>query len=110
MLRLLRHDFPRNVRELVKIVERARIEAGADGPLALSRSIEALLGEREAPSQRRPEQVRRKAVPEHEELMRLLDKHGGNVTHLAAELGVGRNTLYRWLKNAGVNVDDVRSR
>ena len=96
--RLLAYDYPRNVRELEKIVERALIES--DDALRLSPGIESLLpaidptiSEPAAPS------VAKGKRPAPTELRALLAARGGNVTQLAHELGVARNTLYRWLES-----------
>lgn len=51
---------------------------------------------------------KRRARPAAEELVRLLQEHQGNVTHLAETLGIGRNTLYRWLKEADLDPDAGR--
>ncbi|MEM9695299.1 MAG: helix-turn-helix domain-containing protein [Myxococcota bacterium] len=39
----------------------------------------------------------------------LLREHDGNVSHLAETLAVGRTTLYRWIKDTGVNLDASRN-
>ena len=43
-----------------------------------------------------------------EELRALLKRHGGKVTAVASELGIGRNTLYRWLRKYSIDLDDYR--
>jgi transcriptional regulator of acetoin/glycerol metabolism len=115
MLRLLRHDYPRNVRELMKIVEQAVIESGG-GKLELSSSLEALLAPLAGPPEPRsgprpgaaaaPEKRAKRPGPA--ELASLLTAHDGNVTRLAATLGAGRNTVYRWLKEAGIDPERHR--
>lgn len=110
MLRLLLHDYPRNVRELCKIIERAVIEV-REGPLTLTPGIEALLRPPtvQQPSES-PDLLRGKGPPSAQQLKELLAQHNGNVTHLAQALHVGRNTLYRWLKGAGLDIEDVRAK
>jgi len=43
-----------------------------------------------------------------DELRALLIRHSGNISAMANELGVGRNTLYRWVKKQGIDLDDLR--
>jgi len=124
-LHVLRQRWQRNVRELELFVERALIEAGDEVPVrvpparpmdSLQRSIELSqadgpeqtpeMRQRETPPIRKPPRSER---PGHDELRELLVAHDGNVTALAEQLGVGRNTLYRWIKAAGIDLDDFRS-
>ena len=35
-------------------------------------------------------------------------RHDGNVTALASELGVGRNTLYRWMRRHNLDLEEIR--
>ncbi|MFT7055356.1 MAG: transcriptional regulator of acetoin/glycerol metabolism, partial [Roseivirga sp.] len=35
---------------------------------------------------------------EKRKIEELMARHAGNITHTAAELGIGRNTLYRKIK------------
>jgi DNA-binding NtrC family response regulator len=109
-LALLRAPWPRNVRELSAVVHRAQVES--EGDIDLSPAVEALLSSpaREAPpapeagraarsgAPEPPTPRRRAPRPTGDELRALLARHEGNVTALAASLGVGRNTLYRWLR------------
>ena len=32
---------------------------------------------------------------EKRKIIEIIERHSGNITHAAAELGIGRNTLYR---------------
>lgn len=113
---LLRYHWPRNVRELQMFVERLAIEtAGQAGPLEMPAVLERLLEsepeqQAAAAEPAAPVEVpaKRKQRPDADELRRLLAAADGNVTSLATELGVGRNTLYRWLKAAGIDVDEFR--
>ncbi len=45
---------------------------------------------------------------DREAVQAALLRHGGNVTQTAEELGVARNTLYRWLKKWGLELNQVR--
>ena len=42
------------------------------------------------------------------ELKELLERHHGNVTALAASLGVARLTVYQWVKRHGINLEKLR--
>lgn len=96
MMRLMEHDYPGNVRELENIIEQAfvlcrngiidlthlppelrpqALRAGPGGPMTL-RSMEAYLIET------------------------ALQRHGGNQTKAARDLGINPSTLYRKLKAA----------
>jgi PAS domain S-box-containing protein len=95
--RLMRHDFPGNVRELENIIERAFIlcqgeEIGAEclpqhlltGNNAPASGLDAL------------EQVEREAVRQ------ALARHDNNRTRAARELGIHRSTLIRKIKRYGL--------
>jgi transcriptional regulator of acetoin/glycerol metabolism len=43
-----------------------------------------------------------------QKLQELLREHEGNVTAIATHLGVGRNTLYRWLKVVNLDASEFR--
>jgi transcriptional regulator with PAS, ATPase and Fis domain len=124
-LALLLHDWPGNVRALEGLLERLLLEQGAEGALAVPAWFDDDLGfharaevdpARPAPApERAPEDTdeaptalapRLRLSPD--ELRRRVVAHGGNVTTLAEELGVGRNTLYRWLKKTGIDLRALR--
>jgi len=112
-------SLPGNVRQLEAAVRRAyhRATMGPDKTLRVTdlRPIE-LMGPAHttqrhdsAPSVTSTRTRGRRAPrPEPEELAELLREHGGNVTHLAESLSIGRNTLYRWLKEAGLSPRETR--
>ena len=35
---------------------------------------------------------------EKRKIIKIIERHSGNITHAAAELGIGRNTLYRKMR------------
>jgi transcriptional regulator of acetoin/glycerol metabolism len=102
---LLRHSWPRNVRELVRVVERAHALAeGGEIQLAHLPDEVAQAATASAPAAAAgTEDDRRRA-----ELAALLEKHAGNVSHVAAELGRVRSQVQRWLKR--YNLDPERYR
>lgn len=125
MLALLRYSWPRNVRELRTILERAAIEAGDAPSIPLSASTEALLTAEEAregapdsavsSSRAQRSEVthglpRVSAKPSAEQLATLLAKHRGNVREIARLLGVSRNTMYRWFGEYSIPVERFRER
>ncbi|MGB9793181.1 MAG: sigma 54-interacting transcriptional regulator, partial [Thermacetogeniaceae bacterium] len=107
---LKRYHWPGNVRELQNVVERmvniARgeritadclpeeiykpldVESDESASSVLSLKIE----------DEREKSKRMQAERERKVLMDLLSKHGGNVTRVARELGLSRNTIYRKMK------------
>ncbi|MGN6109817.1 MAG: sigma 54-interacting transcriptional regulator [Kofleriaceae bacterium] len=94
---LLRHAWPRNIRELVRTLEQATALA-AGQPIELDHLPAAVRGgpAREgAPSAAAPPpDDDRRAT-----LVALLEKHRGNVTRIAAEMGRARMQIQRWLKH-----------
>ena len=47
----------------------------------------------------------RRRTPTVEELESRLLHHGGNISALAEELGVARNTVYRWVGKLGIDLN-----
>ncbi len=115
-LQLLRHDWPGNVRELEAIVERLVVARGhapsLDLPLwlpdALSQTSPRSLPAASAPSAASP--PARPQRPPGDVLREKLVALGGNVRALATELGVSRNSLYRWLREEGIDPQSCRGR
>lgn len=116
---LILHSWPRNVRELQGVMEQIAVEWAAGGrqesELQLTPSIAARLGtssfDTPAPvgGQDRVRAPRRRVKrPDPETLRRQMEEAGGNVRLVAAALGIGRNTLYRWLADAGIDLQEVR--
>jgi PAS domain S-box-containing protein len=92
--KLFRHNYPGNVRELLNIVEQTVIlcrngEISADQlPANFSKPMQES-GE-VAPAA--------DEVCTQETLTELLERHKGNKSQVARELGVDRTTLWRWMK------------
>ncbi|WP_299676298.1 sigma-54 dependent transcriptional regulator [uncultured Tenacibaculum sp.] len=93
--KLKSHDFPGNVRELQYVLERAVIMA--DGSVlkpddlvfsSIERSVATKTSENESLNL---EEVEKKAI------LKVLEKHQGNISKSAKELGITRAALYRRL-------------
>ena len=100
---LLQHDWPGNVRELENVISSAAISASADFidvsdlPEHLQkprhRSVSPTANWRPVPL----EEVRRNHIE------RVLEMCNGNRVRAAQTLGIGRTSLYRFLKRSGSN-------
>ncbi|PNU19409.1 Fis family transcriptional regulator [Geothermobacter hydrogeniphilus] len=90
---LLDYDYPGNVRELLNLLEQMVIlgRNGELGPEHLPRGFVEHLSAQASPS--RPARM-----PQREALIEMLDRHHGNRQQTAADLGVDRTTLWRWMK------------
>ena len=92
--KLQQYPFPGNVRELQYTIERAII-------MADSEKIEAkdlLFSPLESPLTEQEEQTDHKlSTMEKNTIMRVIDKHNGNISRAAKELGLTRTALYRRL-------------
>ena len=107
---LVLHDWPGNARSLQGIVERLVIEQEGEEVLAAP----SWLADELAMHARKGEKQKTEAAPapkreiDGDELRALLKKHQGKVTAVASELGIGRNTLYRWLRKYNIDIEDYR--
>jgi len=88
--RLLGHDWPGNVRELQNRIQRACLVAEEEEirPADLDLGSAAV--------------SEGKTDPERRALIEALDRHGGVVSRVAAELGISRQALYRRMERFGV--------
>jgi sigma-54 dependent transcriptional regulator, acetoin dehydrogenase operon transcriptional activator AcoR len=95
-------EWPGNVRELENVLERVMLRAGADGRLTV-----ALLDQADpalpvtpgsAPPPAADVALRSLREVERDAIVRAVARHDGNIQQAAATLGIGRNTLYRKLK------------
>lgn len=97
--KLLNHHYPGNVRELQYIIERAVIMTDGDTlqaqDLIFSPIETALAAEAE------PGETKLSAV-EKNTILKVIEKHNGNITHAAKELGLTRTALYRRLSKYGI--------
>ncbi len=92
--KLLNYHYPGNVRELQYTIERAVIMADGDslqsGDLLFS-PIESFSG-----GDKEPAEMKLSAI-EKNTILRVIEKHNGNITRAAKELGLTRTALYRRL-------------
>jgi transcriptional regulator of acetoin/glycerol metabolism len=106
--RLLAYPWPGNIRELrnairsaLAICEDHVIRVG-DLPSAISRHQPPTPVSNQAA---RPEAAEISfAAAERDALLRSIEMHAGHMTHVAAHLGISRNTLYRKIKLHGIKI------
>ncbi|MCP5126100.1 MAG: sigma-54-dependent Fis family transcriptional regulator [Gammaproteobacteria bacterium] len=91
--RLCCYDFPGNVRELENLIERA---------LILSTGTQIGVGEWLPVSINRPEDLSTLEIRERNEIRRLLKLHAGNLGLVARDINMSRTTLWRRLKEYGL--------
>lgn len=117
MRRLEEYDWPGNVRELQNVVERM-VNISTGQTIDISHLPEEILAQGTNLNESAPpplysepsisaERKRRKvqaAQEEREEIMALLVLHGGNISRVAENMGVSRNTLYRKLKQYEIEI------
>lgn len=112
-LELLRCDWPGNARSLQSIVERTLIEHGTDEPLPVSDWLDTELAHlartQDTVPTPPPQATPSRATPTRERVEAVLQQHHGHITKSAKALGIGRNTLYRWLKKWDIDIDNTRS-
>ncbi len=96
---LVAHRWPGNVRELVNAVKHgAVLSRGADVDAA--HLPEELTGARAKPAP--PGALASLAEVEHAHVLRVLEACGGHHAETARVLGIGRTTLWRMLKDMGI--------
>jgi DNA-binding NtrC family response regulator len=99
---LFAYAWPRNIRELARVIERAVALAGggeitpAHLPDEIAQATWPARTAADAGDDRRAE------------LVRLLEKHRGNVSKIAAEMGRVRQQVQRWLKRYGLDPERYR--
>lgn len=109
--RLCLHEWPRNVRELRRVAERLAVLQGhldswRDHHLVGTLGHEDRISP--VPTDRPPATPPRAGAPSREQLSAALDASGGNVASAARTLSVSKQTLYRWLNDAGLSLDSFR--
>jgi PAS domain S-box-containing protein len=108
---LMEYHWPGNVRELINTVEYAFVlcHEGKILPEHLPAQLRIALPP--LPSREAPKVAPRKAatdkVPDREELFRVISAARGKKGEAARMLGVSRVTLWKWLKNHNLTVEDI---
>jgi transcriptional regulator of acetoin/glycerol metabolism len=106
---LRRYRWPGNVRELHNIAERAASLAESDA-IALRHLPAEISGDAPTPVPAaghlslREQTRRRRQQEERRAIAASLGECGGNISQLARRLGVARSTIYRRLRNLGMEV------
>ena len=120
---LLLHDWPYNVRELMKVAAELRIRGRdlpvLDLPLVAERLQPRPQGDKKEERARRTSQAeitaapsseeKERPIPTAEELVALLREHGGRIADVARATGRSRKQVYRWLDTHGIDVVSFRS-
>ena len=112
---LTAYQWPGNVRELQNVVERM-VNIATEGRISIEHVPDEILyykktqeiltplsqgphNSQDATFRRHRERIRRSVeARQREELLYLLEKHDGNITQVAKDLDVSRNTVYRRMK------------
>ncbi|MDR3189509.1 MAG: sigma-54 dependent transcriptional regulator [Prevotellaceae bacterium] len=97
--KLLRYHYPGNVRELQYAMERAVIMSGGKAlqpDEVVFSPLEQKPAEAQAAHTYNLEELERKAI------IHAIEKHGGNISKAAKELGLTRAALYRRLEKYGI--------
>ncbi|MBX7099475.1 MAG: sigma 54-interacting transcriptional regulator [Myxococcaceae bacterium] len=100
---LVEHAWPRNLRELVQVLSLAQV-AAVDGLIDVAQ-VPQLTPQRVAaprPEASADDDARR------DELTRLLQAHGGNVSEVARAMGKARTQVQRWLKRYGLQSEQFK--
>jgi pSer/pThr/pTyr-binding forkhead associated (FHA) protein len=95
-LRLLKYDWPMNVRELAQVVDRA-----------WARAKGGVIDESELPKPKAPAAA--EAVSIKDQLIANLRTTRGNVAETARRMGRARPLVHRWIKRFGIDPDSYRS-
>jgi transcriptional regulator with PAS, ATPase and Fis domain len=97
--KLLHHHYPGNVRELQYIIERAVIMTDGESLQArdlIFSPIETTLAEEGETTETKLSAVEKNTI------LKVIEKHNGNITKAAKELGLTRTALYRRLSKHGI--------
>lgn len=109
---LVRHAWPFNIRELESVV-RGFVAVEGDAVMGLGYLKEhhpgLVLAFRDEEAPPMTQKFGTESVRDRQSLERLLDRHLGNVSAVAKELGKQRAQVYRWLKEQGLDPDRYRS-
>ncbi|NNG28220.1 MAG: sigma 54-interacting transcriptional regulator, partial [Ignavibacteriaceae bacterium] len=93
---LSEHAWPGNVRELENVIEYAVVRTKTRNTIQLKNLPVSINSSTDVKSERVIKEFKRENPSE---LVQLLEKHHWNKSKVAKELGIGRTTLWRMLKN-----------
>lgn len=105
--KLIRYDWPFNIRELCQFLSVASALAG-NGPIEPSHLQEAIIEETKAErgalatDPHDPEALR-------SHLIALLEKHQGKVSYVARDMGKARMQIHRWMQRFGIDPNHFRA-
>ncbi len=101
--KLCSHTWPGNVRELENVIERFVIGSGEKQTLALQQVIPDAVDSPGSPiRENKSVEVIPLSEMEKQAITAALDIYDGNIQKVAAKLGIGRNTLYRKIREYGI--------
>jgi len=108
--RFLLHHWPQNIRELQGVVERVVVRAGRPVVVGPDPAINPDLpgAGRRPRAETAPSGGSAKTRLSPDDLRRLLAANDGNMKACAEAAGVGRNTFYRWVRQAGIDPASFR--
>ena len=98
---LFAYAWPRNARELVRAIERA-VQLAGTSEVTIQHLPDEIANAKFATPTAPAADARR------DELLALLEKHNGNVSKVAAEMGRVRQQVQRWLKRYNLDPDRFR--
>jgi len=105
---LCNYAWPRNVRELEKVIEEAVALAEGDTHLKLAH-LPALAATMVPSAPQRAGSIARRLSPTRGELVALLEQHAGNVSEVARSLDRRWGVVWRWMRKHGVDPNEFRT-
>jgi sigma-54 dependent transcriptional regulator, acetoin dehydrogenase operon transcriptional activator AcoR len=117
---LLAHTWPMNIRELQKCIEAALVLApdgritrehlpSLEAPPNLAAEATPPLMESTPPRPPVKSELSEAEQARRDELQRLLEEHGGNITAVAKAMGRDRTLIRRWMQRYGIDAEKFRS-
>ena len=104
---LLQSDWPLNVRQLDRTLAAAVLLA-AGGPIDVGHLPPAPPAARPAPGGPAPAALTDEDLRRREELVAALEKHRGNLTAVAREIGKARTQVQRWIHRFAIDLSPYR--
>src|SRR5262249_49783348 len=104
---LMLYDWPFNIRELEKALERALVLATA-GRIELAHLPENLQARRSIVRRTVETELSDEDRKLRDELVEVLRRHSGNVSAVAREMGKARMQIQRWIRRFGIDVESMR--